>query len=219
MGFIAQRYGIPQISTGDMLRAAISKGLPLGLQARTFMDSGGLVPDEVIIGLVKERIVQRDCGGGFLLDGFPRTLPQVEAMAKAEIDIDVVIELWIDETELVKRTNGRRVHLSSGRVYNVIFNPPIIAGKDDITGEDLVQRADDQPETARKRLGVYQLHAAALTEHYLGWAASADPRAPKYVQISGAGPIEQVRDRLFGVLGPARPQRESQPAGAGSACR
>ncbi len=212
-GFIAQRYGIRQISTGDMLRAAIVKGLPLGLQAKKYMDSGGLVPDEVIIGVVKERIEQPDCEGGFLLDGFPRTIPQVEAMAKVGIDIDVVAELWLDEIDLVKRTSGRRVHLSSGRIYNVIFNPPKIAGKDDITGEDLVQRVDDQPETARKRLEVYRLHAAALTEHYLDWAASTDPRAPKYVRISSAGPIEEVRDRLFSVLGPARPQRRVQPAG------
>ncbi len=202
-GFITQRYGIPQISTGDMLRAAIGKGLPLGLQAKKYMDSGGLVPDEVIIGLVKGRIEQPNCESGFLLDGFPRTIPQAEAVAKAGIDIDVVVELWLDETELVKRTSGRRVHVPSGRTYNVIFNPPKIAGKDDISGEDLVQRADDQPETARKRLEVYQLHAAALTEYYLDWAASTDPRAPKYVRISGAGPIQEVRDRLFDVLGPA----------------
>ncbi len=211
-GFITQRYGIPQISTGDMLRAAIDKGLPLGLQAKKYMDSGGLVPDEVIIGLVKARVEQPDCEGGFLLDGFPRTIPQALAMEKAGIDVDVVVELWLDESELVKRTSGRRVHLSSGRTYNVIFNPPKTAGKDDITGEDLVQRVDDQPETARKRLEVYRLHASALTEHYLDWAASADPRAPKYVRIAGAGPIQEVRDRLFDVLGPARPQRQAQSA-------
>lgn len=204
--FLTQRYDIPQISTGDMLRAALSEGLALGLQAKAYMDSGRLVPDDVIIGLVKNRVRQGDCAGGFLLDGFPRTIAQVKAMATAGIEIDVVIELWIDPSELLKRTSGRRVHPPSGRTYHVMFNPPKVAGKDDVTGEDLVQRADDQDDTARKRLGVYYEHAGAITEHYLDWSASGDPRAPKYVRIDGSGSIREVGDRLFDVLDPKVPQ-------------
>lgn len=205
--FLTQRYDIPQISTGDMLRTAVSKGLPLGLQAKKHMDSGGLVPDDVIIGLVGNRIEQRDCAGGFLLDGFPRTIAQVEAMASAGIDIDAIVELWLDQDELMRRTAGRRVHLPSGRTYHAIFNPPKVADKDDVTGEDLAQRADDRNDTARKRMEVYNLHAKAMTEHYITWSASGDPRAPKYVKIAGAGPILEVRARLFDALDPMVPSR------------
>jgi len=204
-GFLTQRYDIPQISTGDMLRTALSNGLPLGLEAKKYMDSGGLVPDDVIIDLVKNRIGQKDCAGGFLLDGFPRTIAQVEAMASAGIAVDAVVELWLDHNELLKRTSGRRVHLPSGRTYHVMFNPPKVTGKDDVTGEDLVQRADDRDDTARKRVEVYFLHAKALAEHYLNWSASGDPHAPKYIRVAGAGSIQDVRDRLFDVLDPIIP--------------
>jgi adenylate kinase len=208
-GFLTRRYDIPQISTGDMLRSALSNGLPLGLEAKKYMDSGGLVPDDVIIGLVKDRIGQKDCAGGFLLDGFPRTIAQAEAMATAGIAVDAVVELWLDPDELLKRTSGRRVHLPSGRTYHVMFNPPKVPGKDDVTGEDLVQRADDQDDTARKRVVIYELNAKALAERYLNLSASGDPRAPRYIRVAGAGPIQDVRDRLFDALDKiATPQRQ-----------
>jgi adenylate kinase len=199
-GFIVNRYGIPQISTGDMLRAAVNQGNALGLQAKSQMDRGGLVPDDIIIDLVRERIRQPDCGAGFQLDGFPRTIPQAEAMAAAGISVDFVVEFWLDDAELLKRSSGRLVHQSSGRTYHVLFNPPRVAGKDDITGEDLTQRIDDRADTAKKRLDVYKLHAGALVDYYSQRAASGEPGAPRYLRISAAGPLQEVREQLFTVL-------------------
>lgn len=199
-GFIVERYGIPQISTGDMLRAAVSRGSPLGREAKRYMDAGGLVPDDVIIGLVKDRIKQPDCSAGFLLDGFPRTIPQATAMTTEVIDIDIVVEFWLDNDELLKRSCGRLVHPPSGRTYHLSFNPPQVAGKDDVTGEDLVQRADDREDTALKRLEVHQLHAGALTDYYFSRAAGGGPHALKYVKISAAGSLREVRDKLFTAL-------------------
>jgi adenylate kinase len=199
-GFIVNRYGIPQISTGDMLRAAVNQGNALGLQAKSQMDRGGLVPDDIIIDLVRERIRQPDCGAGFQLDGFPRTIPQAEAMAAAGISVDFVVEFWLDDAELLKRSSGRLVHQSSGRTYHVLFNPPRVAGKDDVTGEDLTQRIDDRADTAKKRLDVYKLHAGALVDYYSQRAASGKPGAPRYLRISAAGPLQEVREQLFTVL-------------------
>ena len=199
-GFIVKRYGIPQISTGDMLRAAVSQGNALGQAAKCHMDRGGLVPDGIIIDLVKDRIRQPDCGAGFQLDGFPRTIPQAEAMTAAGIDVDFVVEFWLDDEELLKRSSGRLVHPPSGRTYHVLFNPPRVAGKDDVTGEDLVQRVDDRVDTAKKRLDVYNLHAGALVDYYFRRAASGEPRAPKYLRISAADALQEVREQLFAAL-------------------
>ncbi|MBL8526103.1 MAG: adenylate kinase [Burkholderiales bacterium] len=200
-GFITQRYGIPQISTGDMLRAAVKAGTPLGLEAKKIMDAGGLVPDEVIIGLVRDRIAQPDCANGFLFDGFPRTIPQAEAMKQAGVAIDYVIEVDVDDAEIIKRMGGRRVHLASGRTYHVVFNPPRVPGKDDATGEDLVQRDDDREETVRKRLAVYHSQTKPLVEYYANWAASGAPGAPQHVKIPGIGSVEDIRDQIFSALG------------------
>ena len=200
-GFITQKYGIPQISTGDMLRAAVKAGTSLGLEAKKVMDAGGLVPDAVIIGLVKDRIAQPDCAHGFLFDGFPRTLPQAEAMKVAGVPIDYVVEVDVDDAEIIKRMSGRRVHLASGRTYHVVFNPPKVAGKDDVTGEDLVQREDDREATVRKRLEVYHSQTKPLVEYYARWAASGAPGAPKHVKVSGVGSVEGIRDQVFAALG------------------
>jgi adenylate kinase len=199
--FVTQKYGIPQISTGDMLRAAVKAGTPLGLQAKQIMDAGGLVPDAVIIGLVKDRIANADCANGFLFDGFPRTLPQAEAMKVGGVSIDYVIEVDVEDAEIIRRMSGRRVHLSSGRTYHVVFNPPKVAGKDDVTGEDLVQRADDREETVRKRLEVYHSQTRPLVDYYAQWAASGAPGAPKHVRIPGVGSVEGIRDQIFAALG------------------
>jgi adenylate kinase len=200
-GFITQRYGIPQISTGDMLRAAVKAGTPLGLEAKQVMDAGGLVPDAVIIGLVKDRIAQPDCANGFLFDGFPRTIPQAEAMKVAGVPIDYVVEVDVDDSEIIKRMSGRRVHLASGRTYHVVFNPPKIAGKDDVTGEDLIQREDDREETVRKRLEVYHSQTKPLVDYYARWAASGAPGAPKHIKIPGVGSVEGIREQIFAALG------------------
>ncbi len=200
-GFITQKYGIPQISTGDMLRAAVKAGTPLGLAAKKVMDAGGLVPDDVIIGLVQDRILQPDCAHGFLFDGFPRTIPQAEAMRKAGVAIDYVVEVDVDDAEIIKRMSGRRVHLASGRTYHVVFNPPRVAGKDDATGEDLVQRDDDSEETVRKRLEVYHSQTKPLVDYYANWGASGAPGAPKHVRIPGVGSVENIRDQIFSALG------------------
>jgi adenylate kinase len=200
-GFIVGKYGIPQISTGDMLRAALKAGTPLGLEAKKFMDAGALVPDEVIIGLVKERIRQPDCAKGFLFDGFPRTIPQADAMKAAGVKLDHVVEIDVDDAEIIQRMSGRRVHPGSGRTYHVKFNPPKVAGKDDATGEDLVQRADDAEEVVRKRLGVYHSQTRPLVDYYLNWAKSGAAGAPKYVRIAGVGGVEQIRDKVFAALG------------------
>jgi adenylate kinase len=198
--FITGKFGIPQISTGDMLRAAVKAGTALGLQAKQYMDSGALVPDEVIIGLVKERIRQPDCARGFLFDGFPRTIPQADAMKQAEVSLDYVVEIDVDDAEIIKRLSGRRVHPASGRTYHIAFNPPKVEGLDDLTGEPLVQRDDDREETVRKRLEVYHSQTRPLVDYYRKWARSAAPGAPKYVTIGGVGSMEQIRDQIFAAL-------------------
>jgi adenylate kinase len=198
--FITEKFGIPQISTGDMLRAAVKAGTPLGLQAKKLMDAGALVPDDVIIGLVEERIKQADCATGFLFDGFPRTIPQAEAMKEAGVELDYVVEIYVDDAEIIKRLSGRRVHSGSGRTYHVHFNPPKAAGKDDVTGEDLIQRADDAEETVKKRLDVYHTQTQQLVDYYSQWAAKGNARAPKYRRISGTGTVDEIRDRLFAAL-------------------
>ncbi len=199
-GFITARYGIPQISTGDMLRAAVKAGTPVGLAAKKVMDAGQLVSDDIIIALVKDRIREPDCAKGFLFDGFPRTIPQAEAMKQAGVDIDRVVEIDVADEEIIRRMSGRRVHLASGRTYHVAFNPPKVAGKDDVTGEDLIQRDDDREETVRKRLDVYHAQTEPLVAFYGQWAASGDKRAPKCVKVPGIGGVEQIRDRIFAAL-------------------
>jgi len=197
---ITSKFGIPQISTGDMLRAAIKSGAPLGLKAKKFMDAGALVPDDVIIGLVKERIKQPDAAKGFLFDGFPRTIPQADAMKSAGVMLDYVVELDVDDAEIVKRLSGRRVHPASGRTYHVIFNPSKVEGKDDLTGEVLVQRADDKEDTVANRLRVYHSQTKPLVAYYSDWANSGAPGAPKYVKVAGVGSMESIRDRIFAAL-------------------
>jgi adenylate kinase len=199
--YIKEKYGIPQISTGDMLRAAVKAGTPLGLEAKKIMDAGGLVSDEIIINLVKERIKEADCANGFLFDGFPRTIPQADAMKAAQIKIDCVVEIAVDDEEIVKRMSGRRAHLASGRTYHVIFNPPKVAGKDDVTGEDLVQRDDDKEETVRHRLKVYHDQTKPLINYYSDWAAKGEAMSPRYVRVEGIGKVDQIRDTIFKALG------------------
>lgn len=199
-GFITERFGIPQISTGDMLRAAVKAGTPLGKQAKEVMDAGALVSDDIIVGLVKERIQQPDCKAGFLFDGFPRTIPQAEALKREAIRIDRVVEIGVDDDEIIKRMSGRRVHLASGRTYHVLFNPPKVQGLDDVTGEELVQRDDDKEETVRKRLGVYHQQTEPLVDYYSKWAVSGDKSAARYVRIDGIGSVEEIRDRIFKAL-------------------
>jgi adenylate kinase len=199
--FITGKYGIPQISTGDMLRAAVKAGTPIGLEAKRIMGAGGLVPDGVIVGLVKDRIRQPDCANGFLFDGFPRTIPQAEAMRQAGVLIDYVVEVDVEDTEIIRRMGGRRVHPASGRTYHVVFNPPRVAGKDDLTGEDLIQRDDDREETVRKRLEVYHSQTKPLIDYYAKWAASGAPGAPKHVKIPGVGSVDSIRDQIFSALG------------------
>jgi adenylate kinase len=198
--FIKERFNIPQISTGDMLRAAVKAGTPLGLEAKKIMDAGGLVSDEIILGLVKERIQQNDCANGFLLDGFPRTIPQAEAVKEEGITIDSVVEIDVDDDEIIKRMSGRRVHPASGRTYHVMFNPPKEEGKDDVTGEPLIQRDDDREETVRKRLTVYHEQTEPLIDYYTKWADSGGAGAPKYVKVDGIGGVEQIRDTIFAAL-------------------
>jgi adenylate kinase len=199
-GFITERFGIPQISTGDMLRAAVKAGTPLGKQAKEVMDAGGLVSDDIIVGLVKERIQQSDCESGFLFDGFPRTIPQAEALKREAINIDYVVEIGVDDDEIIKRMSGRRVHPASGRTYHVIFNPPKVEGKDDVTGEALVQRDDDKEQTVRKRLSVYHEQTEPLVDYYSKWAASVEKAAPQYIRVDGIGSVEEIRDRIFKAL-------------------
>ena len=199
--FIKDKYGIPQISTGDMLRAAVKAGTPLGLAAKQVMDSGGLVSDDIIIGLVKDRLAQPDCAGGYLFDGFPRTIPQADAMKSAGVRIDVVLEIDVPDTDIIERMSGRRVHATSGRTYHVRFNPPRVAGRDDVTGEALIQRDDDREDTVRKRLEVYQSQTRPLVDYYSRWAATGDTAAPRYTRISGLGSVDEIRDRAFAALG------------------
>ena len=198
--FIKEKYNIPQISTGDMLRAAIKAGTELGLAAKKVMDAGQLVSDDIIIGLVKERLKDADCANGYLFDGFPRTIAQADAMKDSGVNIDYVLEIDVPDELIVERMTGRRTHQQSGRVYHVKFNPPKTEGKDDVTGEDLVQRDDDKEETVKNRLAVYHNQTEVLLGYYNKWAESGLPGAPKYRKISGVGPVEQVRDAAFGAL-------------------
>jgi len=198
--FIREQFGIPQISTGDMLRAAVKAGTPLGLAAKSVMDSGGLVSDQIIIGLVTERLQQDDCRSGYLFDGFPRTLPQAEAMKLAGIALDYVLEIDVADSEIIERMSGRRVHPASGRVYHIRFNPPKVDGKDDVTGDDLIQRDDDRAETVRKRLEIYHSQTRPLLEYYSSWAATGDPQAPKCRRISGVGSVDDIRKAAFEAL-------------------
>ncbi|MFZ2124874.1 MAG: adenylate kinase [Rhodoferax sp.] len=198
--FICQKYGIPQISTGDMLRAAVKAGTPLGVQAKQVMDAGGLVSDDLIIDLVKERIAQPDCAKGFLFDGFPRTIPQADAMKAAGVKLDYVLEIDVPFAAIIDRMSGRRSHPASGRTYHVSFNPPKVAGVDDVTGEPLVQRADDQEETVKKRLDVYSAQTRPLVDYYSAWAKADPAAAPKYRAISGTGSVEEITARAFAAL-------------------
>ncbi len=198
--YIKEKYGIPQISTGDMLRAAVKAKTSLGLAAKKIMDEGGLVSDDIIIGLVKDRIKEPDCTNGFLFDGFPRTIPQADAMKEAGVNIDYVVEIAVDDEEIIKRMSGRRAHLASGRTYHILYNPPKVDGKDDVTGEDLVQRDDDQEETVKKRLKVYHDQTEPLVAYYGKWADGGEANAPKYVRINGIGQVEEIRDAVFKAL-------------------
>lgn len=198
--FICQKYGIPQISTGDMLRAAVKAGTPLGLQAKSVMESGGLVSDDLIINLVKERIAQADCANGFLFDGFPRTIPQADAMKSAGVKLDYVLEIDVPFDAIIERMSGRRSHPASGRTYHVKFNPPKVAGKDDVTGEPLIQREDDKEETVAKRLEVYSAQTRPLVDYYSSWARNDAATAPKYRAISGMGSVEDITARAFEAL-------------------
>lgn len=197
---VCAKYDIPQISTGDMLHAAMRAGNPLGQRARRFVDAGQLVPDDLIVALVKARIAHPDCANGFLFDGFPRTIPQTEAMEQAGVDVDYVVELEVADDEIIRRLSGRRVHPGSGRTYHSQFNPPKVPDKDDVTGEDLIQREDDAEKTIRTRLGVYQAQTSQLAEYYSAWAASGDPRAPRYRKVDGTGSVDQVRQRVLAAL-------------------
>ncbi len=205
--FLIQRYKIPQISTGDMLREAIKAGSKLGMEAKTYMDRGALVPDSVVIGLVKERVKAADCANGFILDGFPRTLPQAEALRDAGIDLDFVVEIEVPDEDILRRMSGRRVHLASGRSYHLEFNPPKVAGKDDITGEPLVQRSDDNEETVMKRIKTYHDQTKPLIDYYSSWKTRGDARAPDYVNVNGSEAVETVRDRILAAI-------ESKPSRA-----
>jgi adenylate kinase len=198
--FICQKFGIPQISTGDMLRAAVKAGSPMGLAAKKVMDAGGLVSDIIIIGLVKERITQPDCTRGFLFDGFPRTIAQAEAMKTDGVPIDTVLEIDVPNSAIIERMSGRRVHAASGRSYHVKFNPPKVPGVDDITGEALIQRDDDQESTVKKRLEVYQNQTRPLVDYYVNWAATTDTNAPRYRKISGTGSVDEITSRALAAL-------------------
>jgi len=198
--YIMEKYNIPQISTGDMLRAAVKAGSELGQQAKSFMDSGGLVPDDVIIGLVKERIQENDCKNGFLFDGFPRTIPQADALREAGVEIDFVVEIDVDDEEIIKRLSGRRVHPDSGRTYHIDFNPPKTAGIDDVTGELLIQRDDDKEDTIKKRLEVYHEQTELLVEYYSTQAQNGSNASPKYVKVSGVGSLDAIKEKIFDAL-------------------
>ena len=198
--FIKEHFNIPQISTGDMLRAAVKAGTPMGLAAKKVMDAGGLVSDDIIIGLVKDRLKEPDCASGYLFDGFPRTLPQADAMKDAGVLIDYVLEIDVPDSSIIERMSGRRVHTASGRTYHVTFNPPKVAGKDDLTGEELIQRDDDREETVKKRLEVYHGQTKLLVGYYNDWATSGKPGAPKYRKIAGVGPVDVIRDSAFAAL-------------------
>ena len=198
--FICQKYGIPQISTGDMLRAAVKAGTPLGLQAKAVMDAGALVSDDLIINLVKERIAQPDCAEGFLFDGFPRTIPQADAMKAAGVKLDYVLEIDVPFSDIIERMSGRRSHPASGRTYHLKFNPPKVEGKDDLTGEELIQRKDDEEETVRTRLDVYSQQTRPLVDYYSAWAKADPAAAPKYRAIQGVGTVEEITQRALAAL-------------------
>ena len=198
--FIKEKFGIPQISTGDMLRAHVKSGSTLGIAAKKVMDSGALVSDDIIIAMVKQRITESDCKNGFLFDGFPRTIPQADAMKAAGIKLDYVVEIAVDDAEIVERMSGRRVHLPSGRTYHIKFNPPKVAGKDDATAEDLIQRDDDKEATVKTRLNVYHDQTEPLISYYDEWAKSGETSAPKYVKILGVGKVEEIREKIFAAL-------------------
>lgn len=199
--YIKERYQIPQISTGDMLRAHVKAGTELGQAAKKIMDAGGLVSDDIIMGMVKERIAEPDCQNGFLFDGFPRTIPQAEALKAAGVGIDAVVEIDVPDAEIIKRMSGRRVHLASGRTYHVVYNPPKQEGRDDVTGEELIQRDDDQEETVKARLKVYHDQTEPLIAFYSDWAKQGRDDAPKYHRIDGVGGVDQIRDAIFAALG------------------
>jgi len=199
-GFIRDAYGIPQISTGDMLRAAVKAGTPLGLAAKKVMDAGGLVSDDIIVGLVNDRLREPDCRNGYLFDGFPRTIPQADALRDAGVALDYVLEIDVPDAAIVERMSGRRVHPASGRTYHVKYNPPKVPDRDDVTGEPLIQREDDREETVRKRLAVYHEQTAPLIAYYKKWAATGDPRAPKYRKIDGLGSVDAIRDAVLAAL-------------------
>ena len=198
--FLCKHYGIPQVSTGDMLRGAVKAGTPLGIAAKKVMDSGALVSDDIIIGLVKERIAQPDCANGFLFDGFPRTIAQAEAMKSAGVKLDAVLEIDVPDSAIIERMSGRLFHIASGRSYHVKFNPPKVAGKDDVTGEPLIQRDDDKEDTVRKRLQVYQDQTRPLVDYYARWKATGDAAAPRYCKIDGSGSVEQITTRALAAL-------------------
>jgi adenylate kinase len=198
--FIREKFSIPQISTGDMLRAAVKAGTPLGVAAKKVMDAGHLVSDDIILGLVKERLKQPDCAHGYLFDGFPRTIPQAEALKNAGVGVDYVLEIDVPDQEIITRMSGRRVHPASGRTYHVKFNPPKREGRDDVTGEPLIQRDDDREETVRQRLEVYRKQTRPLVDYYGRWAASGEAKAPKYRKISGVGSVEEIKQRALGAL-------------------
>jgi adenylate kinase len=198
--FLCKHYGIPQVSTGDMLRAAVKAGTPLGLAAKKVMDSGALVSDDIIIGLVKERITQPDCANGFLFDGFPRTIAQAEAMKTAGVKLDAVLEIDVPDEAIIERMSGRLFHIASGRSYHVKFNPPKVAGLDDATGEPLIQRDDDKEATVRKRLEVYQSQTRPLVDYYARWAATGDAAAPRHRKIDGSGGVDQITTRALAAL-------------------
>jgi adenylate kinase len=198
--FIRAAYGIPQISTGDMLRAAVDAGTSLGLAAKQVIDRGVLVSDDIIIGLVKDRLREPDCAQGYLFDGFPRTIPQADALKDAGVVLDYVIEIDVPDAAIVERMSGRRVHVGSGRTYHVKFNPPRITGRDDVTGEPLIQRADDSEQTVRKRLAIYHAQTEPLVTYYAQWEARGDPKAPRYRKVNGLGTVEAVRDACMAAL-------------------
>jgi adenylate kinase len=199
--YIREKFHIPQISTGDMLRAAVKAGTELGRAAKSIMDAGGLISDDIIINLVKERIKEADCAEGFLFDGFPRTIPQAQAMKDAGIPIDYVVEIDVADTEIINRMSGRRVHPGSGRTYHTLFNPPKVEGRDDVTGEELVQRPDDVEDTVIKRLNVYHDQTKPLVEYYTAWAQFDPANAPKSVKVAGIGSVDDIRDQIFAALG------------------
>ena len=195
--YITEKYDIPQISTGDMLRAHVKTGSELGVAAKKIMDEGGLVSDDIIMGMVKVRITEDDCANGYLFDGFPRTIPQADALKEASVDVDAVVEISVDDSEIIRRMSGRRVHLASGRTYHVVFNPPKVEGKDNETGEDLIQRVDAQEDTVRARLNVYHEQTEPLISYYTDFSNSGSDNAPKYVRVDGIGGVDEIRDRIF----------------------